>query len=321
MFLLEALNFQLFIQRMFCISPFTRRGTQLVSSFQTTLYTYGVLLAYVFVLVTSVWMMRADGIFERQFSYGYLWAIIGYFEFIFTNTLYIVCVVYVEMNKNHQIQLIHRMCQIDRTFQLHYKHLPLDYDSLRRRQALVLFLCFLYYILVMAHILLVLVRNNLNTIGVVLFVFIYQIEQLCTGLVTVTIVNMLIIIKGRFKLLKSVSTVVFDKDDKLGRNSIATKLKLGQMLGLFKELCELINVINLNAGVVLFFRTAHDFTLATSQCYLMYWIMTGNFGSARYYIVATLFTWMAQNFVKFGATTFIAHSTIKEVFKMIFLYI
>lgn len=298
---------------MFCISPFTRRGTQLVSSFQTTLYTYGVLLAYVSVVATSVWMMRADGIFERQFSYGYLWAIIGYFEFIFTNTLYIVCVVYVEVHKNQQIQLINRMCQIDKTFQLHHKDLHLDYDSLRRRQALMLFLCFLYYILEMAHILLVLIRNNLNTRGVVLFLFTYQIEQLCTGLVTVTIVNMLVIIKGRFTLLKSVRTIVFDKDDKFKRNSIATKLKLGQMLGLFKELCELINVMNRDVGLVLFFRTAHDFTLATSQCYLIYWIITGNFGSAKYDIVATLFIWMAQNFIKFVATTFIAHSTIKEV--------
>lgn len=313
MYLLEALNFQLFLQRMFCISPLTRRGTQVISSSRTTVYTYGVLLIYVFVVATSVWMMRADGVFKRQFCNGYLWAIIGYFEFIFVNALYVVGVIYAVIQKNHQIQLINRICQIDNTLQLHYKHLNLDYDALRRRQALVIFLFFLYYIVVMAHILLGLIRTNLNSIGVLLFALTYQVEQLSMGLVTVAFVNFMMLIKKRFNLLKSVSTIVFDKDDKFGRNSDATKLRLGQMLGLFKELCELINVLNRSVGVVLIFRTAHDFTLATSQCYLMYWILSDNFGSTKYYLIATLFIWMVQNFIKVGATSFIAHSTIKEV--------
>lgn len=311
MYLLEALNFQLFIQRIFCISPITRRGTQVISNSQTTVYTYGVLVTYVFVVATSVWMMRADGVFKRQFSNGYLWAIIGYFEFIFVNALYIVGVVYVERQKIHQIQLINRMCQIDNTLQLHYKDLHLDYDALRRRQALVIFLCFLYYIVVMAHILLGLIRKNLNSTGVLLFALTYQIEQLSTGLMTVSYVNFMMLIQRRFKLLKLVSTIVFDKES--GRNSVSTKLRLGQMLALFKELCEVINVMNHSVGVVLTFRTAHDFTLATSQCYLIYWILSDNFGSTKYYLIATLFIWMVQNFIKVGTTSFVAHSTIKEV--------
>lgn len=83
--------------------------------------------------------MRADGIFKRQVNNGYLWAIIGYFEFICINSLYIVGVVYVEIQKNQQIQITNRICQIDNTLQLHYNHLQLDYVTLRSRQ---------YYILV-----------------------------------------------------------------------------------------------------------------------------------------------------------------------------
>lgn len=55
--------------------------------------------------------------------------------------------------------------------------------------------------------------------------------------------------------------------------------------------------MNRSIDEVQIFRTANDLTLATSQCYLIYWIISEHFGTGKYYLAAAWFVWMVQNVI------------------------
>lgn len=308
----ESIKFPLFLQRIIALSPFIQHGTELLSSWWSTIYSYVFLLSYLVTMLFSLYCLNAQNYEWVERSGGYLWTIIVYFEILFSNIAYTVMLIALERNKNQQIWFLNQihewdeLCRVE--FQIAFTN---SYNRLRIRQYIELSLCVLYYGLIFLIIHIKLYSLDVYSVGVILFTVTYMTEQFSSGLMTWTVFNSVRLLYSKFHLLQEMQQNQFTTVHK--HNLSLCKRKQLIIFKAFKKLCNAIDVLSREMGSIVIVRCAHDFTLATSQCYMIYWILLDNTGDEKYEFVLSVALWMAQNFFKMGGIAMVCHKTINEV--------
>lgn len=305
-------RFPLLVQRVFCISPIKLVGTRLHSSCAISTYSYIILCGFYSNIILSLYLMQSEGIFE-YLSSGYLWRIICCFEFLCTIFTFGILIVYAEIKKHAQIAFIHKIDDIGVSMETYFQ-INIEYKHLRLQNMIGFGICIIYYEGILIYVLIDMWQRQL--FGCMLFSLMYQTEQIVSGLIIWIFFNSVRLVRKQFTLLKELQKrILIEKqfDNKLMKNHLTYNIKLAQLLHTFKELCRTIDSFNAFIGPILFLNHVHDFTLVTSQCYVIFWILTDNGDDEKYGYVIYIGIWMLQNFVKIGLTAYSAELTINEV--------
>lgn len=311
----DALRIQFFWTQLVCMSSMKRVENNLVSSLGLSIYVLTYVLLYFVAVVVSIWLMWTEGQFRRQHENGYLWLIIGYFECIFTYVSYPVNMLYIHWKKTPQKKLLHDLYEIDEKLLKTFRNIELGYEVVYRDQMYATTISLTYFSLVLLQIVYSIFLLKLNTPAVLIFVGTYQIEQWCTGFLAYIYIQFVWIIKSKFILLKNIHHEIFELNNSAAdANTIGRKVQIASLLNSFKNVCGVIALMNSTIGTLLIFRFAHDFTLATSQCYIIYWIIIDNPDSDKYGFICFVVIWMFQNVLKIGLTAYSTQLTVNEVF-------
>lgn len=307
--LFDSMRLQLFLQAVCGISPFTRQGNRVVSSRWMNVHSLVILVTFVTAVLTSLSELLNE-IPEFLENGGYLWGIIIVFELLFTNTAFPLLIVHSMAWKTKQMAFFNRVFALDEKIQQHFRiNLQPTHRALFKRSIGMFLISLVYFggVTTMA----VLILQSSNSKIFITYSIAYQLEQATTGLLSTAVINTALILRSRFQLLQMVQPTLLRNDG----NIASRKVRLSVWLFNFKELCSLVDLLSQNFGVILIVRFAHDFTLLTSQCYLIFWILFSVASSTphKWVYVTMVCYWMLQNILKIGATALVAQMTINEV--------
>lgn len=307
----EVIKCPYYLQLIAGISPYVRKGNQLVSTTLVNVYSTLLIVLFVFFVTVSIRLIRDEGFEWLNFNHGYLWIIIVCFELTFTVITFPIMLVYCQFSKREQIWFIIKIEEIDSLlideFEVSFNQL---YSSFRIRQYVELGGSSLYYIIIYLVLRSILQFYELTSIGFELFSIVYVWEQAISGLMTFSFMNSSIVLSSKFAMLKQIQQTI---ETNVCLSASVTKRKLSILMTTFKDVCQIIEMISQQTGVVLILRYSHDFTLLTSQCYMIYFLLTEYQDEWTMKKLMTFLVWMVQNVVRIGLTSYRMHSTVSEV--------
>lgn len=309
--IIEALKFQFYIQILFGLSPLLMHKNQLKASRAVDTYMIFWLLVYpvlIFVLTYNTWR----DLYQVFSSAGYLWLMISTFELVFTNILFPLLVLHSFRWRHSEMNFWLRIVAIDTTLQTQFSlNMRPTYRQLRNRMVAVLLPTYVYYWVISIWILvqLILTKDALEMFTAMFLVF-YAMEQCLTGVYATKVLNEFLILRTLFGRLKIVPWLLTGAHC---RNQPELKQQLVWWTIAFKEICALIDLLNRRNGTVLLFRFAHDFTLLTTQCYMIYLAYVEFHGTDRYLVISMIVYWMGPNVMKMGFVAWGAQITVFQV--------
>lgn len=305
----DALKPTMFLQRVYCISPFQRVGNLLEPSLISSIHGLISVILYYALLVYSACLIIENGNVVPFFRKSYLWAVIGGFEMLFNNAGLIVLMILCALKKNQQLTFLNQIYDIDKIITKEFR-MEIRYNSLYLRNIAAVFLCLIYYTGLAVLVLYFLNEYGLTSFGLYVFAFLYQYEQIYSGTMSLTYINYVLLIRERFTILKNIQIQLTNESAASYESNV---LMTSKLFLTYKDLCSLIELVNDNYGIILIIRTAHDFTLTTSQVYLISWVFMDSAVANKIELVTCITLWMIQNIVKIGLTTLSAELTVKEV--------
>lgn len=306
----DALKPTMILQRVYCISPFQRVGNLLKPSLISSVYGLVSAILYYTILVYSAYLIVETGNIVPFFQKSYLWAVIGGFEMIFNNVGFIVSMFLCEFKKHQQLSFLNQIFVIDEIITKDFR-MKIGYKSLYLKNIGAVLLCLIYYTGLTLFVLYFLHGYGLTSIGLYIFAFLYEYEQMCSATMSVTYINYVLLVRERFRILKLIQIKLANQSE--AGNIQSNLLKTSKLLLTYKDLCSLIELLNDNFGVMLIIRIAHDFTLTTSQVYLISWVFMDSTVTNKIELATCIAFWMIPNLVKIGLTTVSAELTVKEV--------
>lgn len=312
--LFDAIKFPLFIQRILCISPFVRNGKHLVSSQITTAYSLCVIVGYILAIVFSVLQIHSNGFGWLDLSQGYLWIIIVCFELIIAVVSFPVVILFCLLSKHLQIELLTEIVRIDdvliKEFGVDFNPIYLQFVHRQRGEMLI---CSIYFVYIYYTLHLVMQNHGLTLLGYYTFALAYILEQYVCALLFWSLSNSALLLRSKFVILNQIQEILYRNPyDK--NNAKVTKRKLSNLMVTFKDVCMIIDFISKSVGSMFVLQMAHDFTLLTSQCYIIFYILTKkNNGDMAIFVVANLLVWMMQNVMRIGLTAIAMSRTVDEV--------
>lgn len=296
---------------MHAISPFTVKNDKAISVWYWTIFPYIVIFIYISLMSTSLFLMIQSGFLYKTFSTSYLIAAIGCFEIVFCNCTYVILILFSALVKNKQIQLLNQIHDIDRMLVKNFPNTFIDYCYYRKISWIVFSISWIYYYLLGAMIIGKLYQYNALTVENFIFVMCYGYEQATTGTLAACFICYVSQLHIRFVAIKNLKLSLFSD------NNIENERKFMQnvstLLQLYKNLTELIPFINKYCGLAMIMRYLHDFTLTTSQIYLIFWIVIDNHDNDKMELICYVIYWMLQNIFKIVGISVITQLTMNEV--------
>lgn len=309
-----AIKFPLRLQRVYLISPFELKDDRLKGTRLQTSLTYISLIMYYVILCASLYILWKEGAVQQNKPSTYLWNVIAVFEFLFTNLSHPLLVIFAERTKEVQILFYNRLKEMDDQILIDFE-VFIDYRKFRTRVRYAIGSVLAYYDIAFVFALVILYRLTARSYGLLLFLVTYQLEQLTSGLMSFSYHLSVILIRERFKVLSDVAvdmqTIVVDNAD------IEKRCRhICRLLKAFKEMCITVDILNDVSGPMVLIRTAHDFTLATSQCYLICWILleqADDSNGQKVSLVVAVVIWLLQNLMKVGLSAGVTALAISQV--------
>lgn len=319
----DALTVTFNVQRFFCIFPFKRKGNQIIPSLLAACYSLVSIIFYACALILAIYVLSIEQATvrvqsvqsERSLSKSYLMIVIAIFELVFNNIGVFVIVSFSHIKKNNQILFLQKLYDIDLVIMDELK-MNINYQRLRLICWSAYLTIFAYYITLNVYLFYKLHTFESLSFGVAFMATLYQFQQTTTAITTWAYVNYVNLICNRFVLIRNVQEDLFvEKKMLLGSGHKYTEnvSLLSTLLTSYKELCSCIDVLNNLSGSILILMIAHDFTLTTSQVYLIIWIIMDNYGEDKFELAFAVFVWMFPNLLKMGFTTLFTDMAVDEV--------
>lgn len=308
----SSLKTTLLLQRIYCLSPFYFDGKRLRSPWSVQLYTYGYLVTYLTILAISVFYLHTLTYLKQFLPAGFLWIVLSGFEFAFTNVSFVLVLIILEISKPDQMDFLHRVAAVDDRLQRHFG-IAVNFNRLKRYNRLAWLAQALYY-----QGLAILVAFYASSSGharLLPFIFAYQLEQATAFGLAFLIVNYMLLLRSRLQLVNRLY-------DDLWRGYLiatgrrqqdAVLRRIIVLYQIFKELWDLVLLLDKAFGLAMLVRFAHDFTLLNTQLYLIFWIARDTETLADLWFIAVALVWMLPNVIKIGCTTVTVEGTINEV--------
>lgn len=308
----STLKTALLIQRIYCLSPFYFDGKKLRAIWLIQCYTYGYLVLYITLLIISIIYLQIFAYLKEYLPNGFLWIVLSGTEFALTNASFILVLIILETSKAAQMDFLHRIARVDHRLQRHFGA-SVNFNKLKQFNRFIWLGQSLYYQGLALIICIYLISSGHGS--VIPFVFAYQLEQATAFALTLLIVNYMTLLHSRFTLIAQLSddiqneyltTISRRQQDVVVRRTII-------LFQIFKELSDLVLLLDKGFGLTMLIRFAHDFTLLNTQVYLIFWISHDIWTLADLWYIALALIWMLPNIIKIGWTTATVEKTIIKV--------
>lgn len=295
----DGLSVTFAVQKFFCIFTLKRQGNAIVPSLFATIYSIISLICYFVALALAFYMLKVEYITKklessRQSDEGvsksYLIAVIAVFELVFNNVGILVIVSFSYLKRGNQILFLQKLYDVDLVI-LDELKVDINYNRLRIISYSVYISIFFYYLGLNSLLFYKLSQLHYLSSGVSFMTTLYQFEQSTTAITTWTYINYVMLLHHRFVIIRrSQEDLVKEKKMilKSGNKYTENVSILSTLLMTYKELCSCIDVLNDLSGSILILRIAHDFTLTTSQVYLISWIIMDNTDSDKYVAIKVI---------------------------------
>ncbi|GAB0094409.1 hypothetical protein DMENIID0001_097050 [Sergentomyia squamirostris] len=305
-----SLKYTLFIQRIFCISPF-KINQDYTASFSRCYLVYGI-LNIVSIFVT--YFMGIDLIInENIFSINNpeisrqsrLSVVIGVLEMGLTYFVFISVILTMYFTRKHQVEFLDLLRSVDKIFQEDLG-VSVNYNTWRfRRNAFIVFFisyhfCFEYLFQFMSY------DYELGFHKFLIF-FLYNCQSTVARFTNFTFFLYVNMVRKRFELLRKAVAKNADK--------YTTEDSLLLVTDLFKKLQKSHETINEIFGPVNLFTATHDFTLSASQLFMVIWIVSDMSLSQATIKVFSIVLWFLPNLIKIVAVSNIGDSMATEMKK------
>lgn len=274
----KSIRITFLLQRIYCVSPFylDRSQNKLKVSIFTRMYTFFVLS----IIVSLIWISVFDwNVFQTilyLLPHGYLWMILTIYELLSINFQFILNILIINSNKFMQIELLHRIFHIDQQL---YAEFGASIDFKKNHQhavcALIVFNVYYYGLMIVAC-----YWSYINDkYALILFICIFQFEQLALAIMTLSCANYIFLIRARLQLLRQIYRKFeynFMRQPHAEVKGVYKQNILHQLrtiFEVFKELCNLIQMMGRFSGWNGVLILVHDFTWSLIQGYFLFYIL------------------------------------------------
>lgn len=305
-----SIQFTLFFQRIHGLSSFTIQKNKPIHSWFLTIFSFLQLILLVGSTAWSIYMIIAKDSIKHFFDSGYLWGVIIIFELIVSNIFYILMIIHCEYNKIDRMTYLELICEMDVELFEHFDVQP-NYKKQRWFGLFMALSVMLYF--QMLRIIAIGYFTNANMVSIESMILIncYILEQVSVSIESIAYIVQIKIIAERFYLIEKIQQHIVVNQDQIDLVDYTQKVSI--LFKSFRKLCNAIVNINSKSGILLVFQYAHDFTLTTSQCYVIFWIFIDNPGDDRYVYIVNIFIWMIHNASKIFATCFLPDYACDQV--------
>lgn len=295
----SAIRVALIVQRFFGISPFHLDSTsKLITSKRTVAYSAVLLIIYMFCVSFATYTIwSSDVIVNVLFTHGYVFIVVSFIDLMFTKLSYIFIVVFSEANKHYQIQFYEKIKEIDSFMCTEFKR-NINYELIGWHNTIGLFIGLGYFQALVLYVSLKLhLQNYLPTFGMVMFCIVFQYDQMAMFMNAWAFGNCVSMIKLRYQEL-----LMALRQQHSVQNGITA----------YKQLFIAVQLLNKNNCPIVV-RYIHDFTIMTTQLYMLFWLMLGHSNTIRLSVFVALITFIMHNILKIGVTTWLAHLAMQQV--------
>jgi hypothetical protein len=220
----------------------------------------------------------------------------------------------------NQINFIEKIQKIDETLRFSFKTV-IDFSMYKTMSIVVLIVMLIYYNIVVTTVM-SFCLVNLQSISSYVSFFVYTMLSSTSGAFTYGFVGYVILIQGRLmKVNEKLEEIVrFPPEilEKLYKNNDALCKEMMRYTWIYKKLCLCVEDMNEIYGSSMVLQFAHDFTLLTTQIFLMFYIGFYQNREESLPKICALIVWLIPNILKISFICFSCHMTRIEVKKKLF---
>lgn len=216
--------------------------------------------------------------------------------------------------RKHQMKLIEKLQKIDDTLRFNFK-MDIDYSSYKAVSVVIMLTVLLYYDIVVSGVLYFYLLD-IEALSALASFGVYIVQSGTSGVFTCGYVAYVILIKVRMiKLNEKLGMIVRFPPEVLEKQYKTKEALCNEMMRytkMYKNLCSCVEDLNQMYGSSMVLHFAHDFTLLTTQIFVMFYIGFFDRDQSLPKILA-LMVWLAPNIVKMTFICFNCHMTKNEV--------
>ena len=293
------------IQFVFGTLSFRKVRMKFVTSALTTIYTQTIqIIAIAGIIIGIYWKISSPehSTILRQISPLVLF--IGAMEIVVSMISFLITTTSLHIYRRQHIQLLDRLDAVDRQLISEF-NVNMNYHKMVRKNVGVVTILMSYYILSTMSLLIQLAENDyLNMLNIAIW---YTIITVGPHSCSYGHMNSADLIRIRFRLLQKLMKPEFLLKRYADSRIRTSKLKC--LVGVYKELFGIIEMLNLVYGPSLLSILLHDFTLTTSEFYILLWKTADSDSNV---ILAVLF-FMISPVYKIVCSPLYTHFSIVEV--------
>lgn len=309
-----SIDFLLVLQRINCVSPFylDRTRNELKVSAFTRFYLWSVLIAFLFTLYVLLFRWNCFGVVLNFLPPGYLWAILTGYEILYTNAQFVLNIILVDAGKWQQMEFLHKINDIDRRLAATFR-MSVDFREYRQRVLAVAISFILYYYGVTIG--LCYWAYWYGNYRLLSFLLLYQFVQVFLATTSFATINSAFLIRDRLRLLTKIYQHI-DRD--LGYEFTASDKqnylpKFQMIFRVFKELCDLIKLLDEYSGWNNILSMVQVFTLGLIRWYFIFYILWDDCFEGKGVYVSVAFVWSLGNLAKSGLDATSINMTMTQV--------
>lgn len=287
----SSLRLALRLQQILGLSPFVICKNKLKSIWYISTFN---IIRLIIVILATIWAferMIRDGILKLTFSQGYLWGSLIIFEISFTVIGHIALICICEIKKNSKMEIFQMLYDIDEKLNNHFKKLSYR-KHLWFNLASTIFIVS-YYGLIRNKIIQKVKETPLFTVPNLIFINLYVYEQITASVESLAYNQFTHLIRERFIYISEIKLELSKQRYALSDELLIDKVAI--LLTIYKKLAHIVKYMNKNMGLLLAIRFTHDFTLTTSQLYIIFWAAIDHEYNNQFYIILAILYWMVQN--------------------------
>lgn len=313
---LSNIQYLLYFQYFHGITPFLYYNNKFITKWFLQFYIYLTLFSIVVASIISFKSFYDKQIIEKLFSYGYLWGFLGTFEITLTFVIYAVMIIVCSLTKNSQMKILQKLHDID---ELVYKRFHIRPNYNRERWIIFsgILVIWVYYQTISLFVMVGYSNFSLTDFDGYLFSLCYFYEQVSAAVEAHTYNNYVWSICRRFNIIRTIQNKLNSELGNSQKNSNDYVEKVAILFEVYKDLVDIIDIMNSTCGQLLILRFAHGFTLTTSQFYLIFTFTFNRYAKNKFVIIVHIFAWMIQNGMKMILTCFCTDQTITKVYNFI----
>ena len=238
---------------------------------------------------------------------------------------YVYFITFAFLNRNKQIQLLEKILEVDNYLKSSL-NLKVNHHFYRNLSIILLSVVAFYYNFILLPAALLSSSQIIGSTSIILLG--YMIQSTTSGVFAFGYYQYVFLIQQRFVIINKSLTDLRELDrqpkQKVDKKQMSKlNIKCQQMMHftkLYKMLCSSIEDMNDIFGFSMVINFAHDFTLLTTQIFIIFTFLRSqlNFGNAIELLTVTI--WLIPNFSKMSITCLMCHLTRNEVSDTVLFY-